>query len=343
MKVIRSRAPLRLGLAGGGSDVSPYSDKFGGNILNVTISLYSYCTIESINENEIIIDSVDLKETEFFPNGIKHFKLNGKLDLIKQVLNHLLDNKYISEFSSFKLTSYCDAPPGSGLGTSSTMVVAVLKAIFEWKNLSFNEYDLAHMAYLIERKDLGLAGGKQDQYSAAFGGFNFIEFHKNNSVLVNPLRIKKWIINELSNSMLIFNLGSSRSSAKIINEQKKSISKNNESLEAMHQIKSHAKKMKEYLLKGEFQKISDLLNLSWEMKKKLSNKVSNERINKVYSKALECGAKSGKISGAGGGGTLMLIINPTKKNKIISELEKMNCKHLDFVFTTSGCYSWKIK
>ncbi len=342
MKKIRSKAPLRLGLAGGGSDVSPYSDEYGGYILNATISLYSYCTIEEIEEPKIIINSVDLNLNESFNISTKYFPIDGNLDLIKQVLNHLLQNKYIIEFTPFKLSTYCDAPPGTGLGTSSTMVVAILKVFSEWKKLSLSQYDIAKIAYKIEREDLKLSGGKQDQYAASFGGFNFMEFYPDNVVLVNSLKINNSTINELNTSMLIFNLGSSRSSANIIDEQKKSLKNNNTSLEAMHKIKKHAKEMKDALISGEFYKIAKILNESWEMKKLLSNKISNERIDLVYQTALMNGAIAGKISGAGGGGTIVLIIEPTKKFKIIQELSKLNCKHVDFVFTNEGASSWQI-
>lgn len=341
MKIIRSKAPLRLGLAGGGSDVSPYSDKFGGYILNATISLYSYCTIQPL-QKEIILESIDLGITQKFKSETKNFKLDNNLDIIKQTLNHLLENKYVKEFKPFKLTTFCDAPPGSGLGTSSTMVVAVLTAISEWMNIPLGEYDLAKLAFKIEREDLNLAGGKQDQYAAAFGGFNFMEFYEKNKVIVNPLRVKRWIIEELNSSMIIFNLGSSRSSAKIIEEQKKSLKKNKRSLSAMHNIKNDALRMKESLLTGDIDNISNILKNSWANKKLLSNKVTSDNIDFVLETALRSGAKSGKISGAGGGGTLMLIIDPIKKINIIKEMEKIGCKHIEFVFTKEGSHSWII-
>ena len=340
---IRAKAPLRLGFAGGGSDVSPYSDEYGGYILNSTISLYAYCTIETTNDNLIRIESSDLDIYQEFSSNSKYFKLDGNLDLIKQIFNHLIQNNYLESFPPFFLKTHCDAPPGSGLGTSSTMVVAVLKAITEWLYLPFGEHDLAKIAYRIERVDLNLSGGKQDQYAAAFGGFNFMEFYSNNTVVVNPLRIKKWIINELNSSMLIFNLGSSRSSAAIIDEQRKSMKKNRLSLSAMHNIKKDALRMKEQLIKGNIDKISLILSNSWANKKLLSNKVSSPEIDNIFEIAKINGALSGKISGAGGGGTLMLIIDPSKKISVVNALENIGCKHIEFIFTEGGCHGWKIK
>ena len=192
---IRSKAPLRLGLAGGGSDVSPYSDIYGGLILNATINLYAYCTIEETDDNQIVINAYDVCCHKSYPLG-KYLEIDGDASLIKGVYNRIMKD-YVFDVKSFKITTYNDAPAGSGLGTSSTMVVCILKAFVEWLSLPLGDYELSRLAYEIERKDLGLSGGKQDQYAAAFGGFNYMEFLQNDLVIVNPLKIKRWIIDEL--------------------------------------------------------------------------------------------------------------------------------------------------
>ena len=213
--IIRSKAPLRLGLSGGGTDVSPYCDEYGGTVLNVTINMYAYCTIEITDNGKIEFYASDIKES-FICDFKDQIELEGNLLLHKGVYNRIYRDFLNGESLSFKMTTYSDAPSGSGLGSSSTMVVAIIKAFMEWKNLPLGEYDMASIAYEIEREEIGLSGGKQDQYAATFGGLNFIEFYDKNRVIVNPLRIKKWIKNEIENSLILYYTGTSRDSAKII-------------------------------------------------------------------------------------------------------------------------------
>jgi D-glycero-alpha-D-manno-heptose-7-phosphate kinase len=172
--IYRSKAPLRIGLAGGGTDVSPYCDLYGGAILNATVSLYAYANIEPITDNAIILHAVDRKEEERF-EWIDQLPVNGKLDLLKGVYNGI-QKRYGLPLTGFRLSTSVDAPAGSGLGTSSTLVVAVIGAFSEMLRLPLGEYDIAHLAYEIERNELNMAGGRQDQYAATFGGVNFMEF-----------------------------------------------------------------------------------------------------------------------------------------------------------------------
>src|SRR5664280_328429 len=249
--IYRSKAPLRLGLAGGGTDVSPYSDIYGGAVLNATIDQYAYCTIEETSLGFIEINAVDLNIKKKYSSS-PDLPIDGHLDLHKGVYNRIIRDFAITKPLSFRMTTWCDAPPGSGLGTSSTMVVAVLKAFTEWLNLPLGDYDMAHLAYQVERVDLGLSGGKQDQYAATFGGFNFIEFYKDDRVIVNPLRMKRWIVDELEVSMVLFYTGASRSSDKIIREQQKNTSSGKKApVEATHRIKKNSYIMKDFLLKGD--------------------------------------------------------------------------------------------
>src|SRR3954453_15026808 len=245
----RSRAPLRISLAGGGTDVSPYSDEFGGAILNATVSHYAHASIELLSENEIILQALDRKEKEDF-EWCKELPINGRLDLLKGVYNRI-QKDYGLPRASFCLSTYVDAPAGSGLGTSSTLVVAIIGAFTEMLKLPLGEYEIAHYAYEIERKDLRLAGGKQDQYAATFGGVNFMEFYSDEKVIVNPLRIKQEYLNELENNLVLYFTSTSRESSSIIKEQQKNVlEKNERSIEAMHLLKEQARMMKEALLKG---------------------------------------------------------------------------------------------
>lgn len=340
--IVRSKAPLRLGLAGGGTDVSPYSDQFGGYVLNATIDMYAYCTIEVTNTDKIEIRAAD-QDLSFESPAVDHLEINGALDLHKGVYNRIVKEFNGGDPLGFKMTTYSDALAGSGLGSSSTMVVAILSAFVEWLNLPLGEYDIASLAYEIERKDIGLSGGKQDQYAATFGGFNFMEFYENDRVIVNPLRIKSWILDELETSMVLYFTGVSRESAKIIDEQARNVAeKNQKSIDAMHQLKADALVMKEALLKGEIQRFAKHLNKSWEAKKKMAHTITNQAIDEIYQAALDAGAISGKISGAGGGGFMMLFVDPTKKVNVINELGKFPGKVFKCHFTKHGSVGWTI-
>lgn len=339
--IIRSKAPLRLGLAGGGSDVSPYSDIYGGLILNATINLYAYCTIEETEDNQITIDSVDSGCHETYPL-VPILEIDGKAILIKGVYNRIVKDFHINPHG-FKITTYNDAPAGSGLGTSSTMVVCILKALVEWLSLPLGDYEVARLAYEIERIDLGLSGGKQDQYAAAFGGFNYMEFLQNDMVIVNPLKIKRWIVDELEASMLLYFTGASRESAKIIDEQKKNTSEgNNDAIEAMHQIKQSAIDMKLAILKGDVDGFADILRVGWENKKKMASHITNPVIQEAMDVALASGAKAGKVSGAGGGGFIMFVVEPTRKKEVEKALNKLGGFVMPFQFTEGGAHGWKI-
>ena len=339
--IIRSKAPLRLGLAGGGSDVSPYSDIYGGLILNATISLYAYCTIEETYDNKITICGFDSGCFDSY-SLTNYLEIDGKASLIKGVYNRIIKDFNLSP-CSFKITTYNDAPAGSGLGTSSTMVVCILKCFVEWFSLPLGDYEIARLAYEIERKDLGLSGGKQDQYAAAFGGFNYMEFHKDDMVIVNPLKMKRWILDELEASMVLYFTGRSRESANIIDEQKMNTSTgNNNAIEAMHKIKQTAIDTKLALLKGDINTFADILRIGWENKKKMANHITNPIIQEAMDVAMKAGAKAGKISGAGGGGFIMFVVEPTRKKEVINALNDLDGFVMPFQFTDGGAHGWKI-
>jgi D-glycero-alpha-D-manno-heptose-7-phosphate kinase len=276
--IYRSRAPLRIGLAGGGTDVSPYSDQFGGAILNATISHYAHAVIEP-NEKGIIIQAMDRKEEQCLDCEAP-LPINGTLDLHKGVFNRIQNDFGISN-KNFCLTTYVDAPAGSGLGTSSTLMVAIIGAFVEMLKLPLGEYDIAHYAYEIERKDLQLAGGKQDQYAATFGGVNFMEFYADDKVIVNPLRIRNEYLHELENNLVLYFTSTSRESATIIKEQQKNVlQKNEKSIEAMHQLKEQAKRMKEALLRGRLNEIGEILDFGFQQKRNMAHNISNNAIKK---------------------------------------------------------------
>jgi D-glycero-alpha-D-manno-heptose-7-phosphate kinase len=223
------------------------------------------------------------------------------------------------------------------------MVVCILKSFIEWLSLPLGDYEASKLAYEIERKDLGLSGGKQDQYAAAFGGFNYMEFLQNDLVIVNPLKIKRWIIDELEASMVLYFTGASRSSAAIIDEQKKNTNKGNKTaIEAMHKIKQSAIDTKLALLKGDVYEFGRILGEAWENKKKMAGAISNENIQNAMDIAVKAGAIAGKVSGAGGGGFIMFVVEPTKKMDVVSALKQLDGFVMPFQFTDGGAHGWKI-
>jgi D-glycero-alpha-D-manno-heptose-7-phosphate kinase len=339
--IIRSKAPLRLGLAGGGSDVSPYSDIYGGLVLNATINLYAYSTIRETADGLIRINSYDCGcELEYPVSG--ELPVDGQADLVKGVYNRVVRDFHIAP-RAFSITTWNDAPAGSGLGTSSTMVVCILKAFVEWYGLPMGDYEIARLAYEIERKDLALSGGKQDQYAAAFGGFNFIEFLPDDRVIVNPLKVKRWITDELESSLLLYFTGKSRSSARIIDEQRRNTSSGNrEAIEAMHNIRQSALDMKAALLRGDMHEFSAILGRSWENKKKMAGGITNESIQHAFDVAMAAGAEAGKVSGAGGGGFIIFFTAPENRKRVEEALKTLDGFVMPFLFTDGGAHGWKI-
>ena len=337
--MVRCKAPLRIGLAGGGTDVSPYTDQYGGAILNATISLFAYAFLKLRDDNEVVLKAMD-KQEEVNIEVSPLLRLDGNLDLAKGVFNRLVKDFNIP-IRGFELTTYVDAPPGSGLGSSSTLVVAILGAFVEAFKLPLGEYDVAHLAYSIEREDLKMAGGRQDQYAATFGGFNFMEFGANDKVIVNPLRIKEKVLFELENNLVLFFTETSRLSSSIIQKQQDNVNNNVlSSIDAMHLLKEQAILMKEALLKGEVNQIGEILHFGWQQKRAMAQGITNDSIDLYYETAMNAGATGGKISGAGGGGFMIFYAPENHKFKVIRSLEKIGGKVLLYQFVQYGMVSW---
>jgi len=340
--IYRSKAPLRIGLAGGGTDVSPYSDIYGGSILNATISLYATTHIEPNNDNKIIFLAADREEEIIIDLG-SELEFNGKLDLLKGVYKRITAD-YGKIKYGIKITTNVDAPAGSGLGTSSTLVVSLVGAFVEMLKLPLGEYEIANYAYSIEREDLKLAGGKQDQYAATFGGINYMEFKKDNHVIVNPLRVNLEYIQELENNMVLFYTSTSRESADIIKKQQSNvINKQASSIDAMHLLKEQSIQMKEALLRGNLDEIGHILDFGFEQKKKMADNISNSLIEEIYNTAKKAGATGGKISGAGGGGFMIFYCPGTSRYNVIKELTNFGGTIRQFNFTKHGLTSWTTK
>jgi D-glycero-alpha-D-manno-heptose-7-phosphate kinase len=340
--IVRARAPLRLGLAGGGTDVAPYCDVHGGFVLNGTIDRYAYTVIKTLDEPKLRFSATDLNISVALASS-DPVELTGELVLHKAVYKVMMERFNNGVMLPLEMSTFCDAPAGSGLGSSSTLVVVMIRAFVELLNLPLDDYTIAHLAYRIERVDCGLKGGWQDQYSATFGGFNFMEFYANERAVINPLRIKNWVLCELEASIVLFYTGISRESARIIDDQSRNVHSGSiDALEAMHGIKREALVMKECILRGDFEGLVLSMRQGWENKKRSAKTVSNAHIDEVYDAAMRSGAKAGKVSGAGGGGFMMFFVPPEKRMDTIRTLNNFEGQVSNCHFTKYGSQAWKV-
>lgn len=339
--IVRARAPLRLGLAGGGTDVAPYCDLHGGYVMNAAIDKYAYAIVDASPGGEVEFHSLDKRAHATFACG-GVCQADPGLQLLVGTYLRISRDFLDGSQPALRIHTYSDAPPGSGLGSSSTMVVALVTALVEYFNLALGEYEVAHLAYEIERCDLQLAGGKQDQYAASFGGFNFMEFHANDRVVVNPLRIKDWVLAELEASIVLYFTGVSRESASIIEEQSRNAAAGASiSLDAMHALKEEAVQMKEAVLKGDISAFSRTLHAGWQAKKRMAQSITNPMIDAVERVAMANGAVATKVSGAGGGGFMMFVCDPAARMRLTQALSTQGGSLLDFHFNPSGAVAWK--
>lgn len=338
-RTVRSRAPLRLGLAGGGTDVSPYCDIYGGMVLNATIDRYCYATIEARSDGRVRLAAPDLgTHDDLGVDGSRILPIHGATY-----------RRVCEEFGlgtpAVTITTVSDAPPGSGLGSSSTLVVSLIEAFREYFSLPLAEYEVARLAYEVERTDCGLKGGRQDQYAATFGGFNVMEFGAEEKVIVSPLRLKPAIVQEFEASMVLYHTGVSRSSAAIIAEQSSHIvSGEDERIDATHALKNEAIAMKEALLVGDLGGAAMVLNNGWEAKKRLADGISNAEIEHTFSVARNAGAIAGKLSGAGGGGYIMFMVEPTGRPSLLAALSTLSPNGVQPVhFVGEGAVAWTVR
>jgi D-glycero-alpha-D-manno-heptose-7-phosphate kinase len=339
---VRARAPLRLGLAGGGTDVSPYCDIHGGYVLNATIDRYAYAVIKTLDEPVLRLVAAD-QQTEKTTAADAPLVLSGKLDLHNAVYNHMVQHFNGGKSIPMELSTFCDAPAGSGLGSSSTLVVTMIRAFAELLNLPLDDYAIAHLAYKIERVDCSLQGGRQDQYSATFGGFNFMEFYADERAVINPLRVKNWVICELEASLVLFFTGVSRESAHIIADQSSNVKSGSVvAMDAMHGIKHEALVMKECLLRGDFAGLVESMRLGWENKKRSAKTVSNPHIDEIYDAAIAAGALAGKVSGAGGGGFMLFFVPTERRMDVVRALGRFDGQVSNCHFTKHGSQAWRV-
>lgn len=338
---IRARAPLRLGLAGGGSDVSPYCDEYGGQVLNATIDKFAYASIEPSRSGLLEVVTAD-RENAQVVDPADWAALGDDFALHRGVYARMIRDYHGGRPVAVRISTHTDAPPGSGLGSSSTLVVALVTAFAEHFRLSLGQYEIAHLAWEIERIDLGLAGGRQDQYAAAFGGFNFMEFKSDGAVVINPLRVRRSIVSELEASLLLYFGGVSRESAQIIEQQSANVRAGDaKALDATHALKEQAVLMKESLLKGNIEGMVSSLDSGWRAKQGIASSITNSDIEQAHKIAEACGMKAGKVSGAGGGGFMMMLVDPVRRMDVKRGLEALGGHVSTCHFTHEGAESWR--
>src|SRR6267143_328656 len=339
--LIRGRAPLRISFAGGGTDLSPYVQEKGGVVLNATIDRYAYATLRFPLERLIRVQSLDYKTVAHFGFD-EPLAYDVNFDLVKACLTRL---QVCSDTTAGGLELYLEteAPPGSGLGASSAVVVAVIGALRAWRHLSIDKYDIARTAWEVERMDVGVPGGMQDQYAAAFGGFNLIEFHTNSEVIVHPLRIEPRIIQELQYNMLLVFTGSTRASSRIIEAQVSGYVERQPGVaDAMDRMKALTFDAKDALLTGRLQDLGEILHEEFLAKKQTAASIAPPFIEEMYDEARRLGVIGGKISGAGGGGFMFLYCPFDRKPAVTERLIEMGAQVLPVAFEPEGVQSWVV-
>ena len=335
--IVRARAPLRVSFAGGGTDVSPYCDERGGAVLSATFNKYVHVALTPNGDGRVGLHSHDY-QTSVHYDLADGPQFDGRLDLIKACIRRL----YRERPEGFDIRVHSDAPPGSGAGASSALVVAVLAALREWLRLPLTEYELAELAYAVERCDLGIEGGRQDHYAAAFGGFNFIEFGSSGAI-VNPLRIRPPVISELEERIVLAYAGGSRPSGGIVADQvRRYVEGDTDAVTAMDELKELANVARRTLLSGDLDGFGDVADRAWQCKKRMSDRISTPALDAVYRRARQAGAVGGKVTGAGGGGYMFFVTRHDGRKAVVDALRAADCQIVDFSFETAGVQSWRV-
>ncbi|MBD3336691.1 MAG: GHMP kinase [Candidatus Eisenbacteria bacterium] len=341
--IYRAKAPLRISFCGGGTDVSPYPEERGGVVLSATINRYAFASLHPLRKPILRLRSLDFDETvEADLTG--SLELDGRCDLLKGVVGYFRDERDGEGLpSGLEILSHTDAPPGSGLGASSTMVTTLVGVCQEWLRIPLAPYDIAELTYHIERERVRISGGRQDQYAAVFGGFNFIEFHRDHTI-VNPLRIRRDTQNELESRLLLVYSGQTRLSARIVERQTRSYQQRKSAVvEALDAMKELAIRMKNELLRDDLDAFGRLLHEAWLHKKQLDSGISNTHIDALYEEARRLGALGGKILGAGGGGYLLLYCPYEEKHRIAEALRDKGGQPAGFALEGRGLQTWAVR
>ena len=323
------RAPVRISFGGGGTDLASYYEKYGGVVVSAAIDKYFYTILELRQDNRIQIISSDLQINQTVEDTYE-LKLGKGLDIPVAVIRHM----HIHRGMNMLMAS--EIPPGTGLGSSGAVTVNIINTINHLEHLKMTKREIAEMAYDIEYNILKLPIGKQDEYASAFGGLNFITFEKS-GVTVEKLDVPKEIRMRMEDDIMLFFTGRTRESSKILKSQDRSTKDDKgEVVERLHEIKELAFEVKKAIEIGDLIELGNLLDLAWQKKKKLAKGISNPRIDKIYNSAKKKGAIGGKLTGAGGGGYMMLFCQKKYQPAVIKEMRKEGLQQLDFKFDHKG-------
>lgn len=334
--IIRARAPLRISFAGGGTDVSPYTEEHGGLVLNATINKYSLASLQALSQPEIVVHSLDYDVVAKYDVDAP-LPPGGRLQLVTAAINRLVPDRAAGGLAVYLQT---DAPPGSGLGSSSSLVVALVGLFRRWQGLPLRRRQIAELAYTIERHDVGIPGGRQDQYAATYGGFNLMTFNSRGTT-VEPLRLPRSTIDELSVNLLLCYTGKTRTSAGIIAAQVANYLARKPNVErAMAQLKEIAAEMRNALLAARLDTFGELLHQAWLNKQQMAAQIVTPEIEELYTVARRAGALGGKISGAGGGGFMMFYCPFDRRHHVAAALEARGAKVVDYQFEFRGLHTW---
>ena len=334
---IRARTPLRISFGGGGSDVSPYCDQYGGAVLSTTINRFAYASLRP-GGDVIQVRSIDYDVSVTYDLE-EEFVFDGQLDLAKAVIDEFRRTYGLADGLEIRLHN--DAPPGSGLGSSSAITIALISALATHLRVPLDSYKLAELAYRIERVDAGIPGGRQDQYASAFGGVNFIEFEPHGATVVTPLRISQSTLYELEYSLVFAHVGGSHVGGGIIARQVANIrAQESDAVEATHRVKELASAMKRELLLGNLERFGALLDEAWQSKRLMAEGISNPRIDALYAAARKAGAFGGKISGAGGGGFMFFLADPEYRFAVQEAVASHGGELVVLSLVAEGTTSW---
>ena len=332
--MLTARAPVRIDFAGGTTDISPFCDIEGGVVINAANSRYAYASLERKNSNGITITSSDFDEF-IEVKDFRELEYNGSLDLIKAAIRQLN-----LKDGGMNIYVRCDAPPGSGLGTSSAMGVALLGLLNESYDLRLMRKELAELEYLVETKELGITGGKQDQYAAVLGGFNFLIF-EGKRVDAHTVNLKGGVVHQLEKNLVLCYTGQSRLSGgtnqKMIDGYKNGIP---EVVNALRDIKRITLEIRDKLLYGDLHELGELLLEEYKNRRQLAPSVVTPKIEELFEIALQNGATGGKICGAGGGGCVLFYCEGNSEGKVKKALGKADGRVIDFNFDFNGIVSW---
>lgn len=348
--LIRARAPVRIDFAGGWSDVALFTEHSKGMVVNGAINRYAYTTLrcerqttqdDSVELQRVLDKSIRIYSADFDTfieaEDVRQLEYDGNIDLVKAAVRRMS-----IQIGGFDLITQSNAPPGSGLGTSAAMGVALVSVLGALKEATYLPYEYAELASTIERHELGILGGKQDHYASALGGIHFMEF-QGEDVKTSPLRLPPDICYELEKNLVLCYTGKSRLSGNIHQNVTTAYNSADPSVQdALETLKATAEATKTALMRGRLTEFGELLTQNWQNQKKLHPSVTNEQIDQLFKIATAHGAIGGKACGAGGGGCLLFYCHPTREHSVRQKLEEAGARVIDVNFDIEGLQMWRV-